>query len=454
MKGRWRLCRPAAHWLAPWCVILFLASPVAADQIKANNNNDLGTGSSWVSGVAPTGGDNAIWNNIVAIPANCTNTLGSTATWGGIVISNPAAAVYLAGSTTLTLSNGITLANATADLTVDCGTIALGGNQTWTVAAGRTLSTGVAGHAGSVNSPNNGNFVVTKTGGGVWTTSGNADNGSTGIIVNQGTLNLNKTSSSGSHAIGGPGLTVNSGATARITGTGGDQIYDGTSVTVSGGGVFDLNGHAETFANLYGNGVVDSSAAGASAVLTLGNGSCTFSGTLQNSGAGAKLGVVKSGTGTLTLSGLNSYTGGTTLSGTGTISLTTTNNSSMAYTNLSGTLSISAAPITASLPMTTLTLGSGSPTLAFNFGGLRNLTAPFVNISGNLTMNGNVTVNAANVVQSGTNILLQYAGTRSGTGSFVAGSVPVGLTVVDDLANRRVISVYSHPTNRGSSFHL
>jgi hypothetical protein len=109
-----------------------------------------------------------------------------------------------------------------------------------------------------VNSPNNSNFIVTKTGGGVWTTSGTGDNGSSGISVTAGTVNLNKTSSGGTHAVGGPGLAVNNGGTARITGTGGDQIYNGASVTLAAGGLFDLNGHSETFAGLSGSGgVVD-----------------------------------------------------------------------------------------------------------------------------------------------------------------------------------------------------
>ncbi len=48
------------------------------------------------------------------------------------------------------------------------------------------------------------------------------------------------------------GLTVNSGGTVKLTGTGGDQIYDGNSVTVSG--TFDLNGNSETIGSLSFNG--------------------------------------------------------------------------------------------------------------------------------------------------------------------------------------------------------
>jgi autotransporter-associated beta strand protein len=434
--------------LSPACLLaagLFggLLLPADADQFKADNNNNLEQGTSWISGSAPSENDFAIWNASVATPANCTNTLGSAVTWSGIAISNPAAPVYISGNTTLTLSNGINLAGATVNLTVDCGTLNLGGNQTWTVASGRELMTGSLGKSGSVNSPDNGNFIVTKNGFGTWTTSGNGDNGSTGITVNQGTVNLNKSSSS-AHSVGGPGLTINNGGTARITGSGGDQIYDGASVTLASGGTFDLNGNNEAFANLNGSGgTVDNTAASTTATLILGNGTSTFGGSLQNSGSGAKLGLFKSGTGTLTLSGANSYTGGTTISN-GTVALLTTANASMPYTiTTGGTLSVTAANATTSLPMSGLTLGSGTPALTFHLASLHNISAPLISDNGNLALNGNVTINVANVTQSGTYVLLQYTGTRGGSGNFVAGSVPAGATITDDAAHQRVILTYA-----------
>ncbi len=120
------------HGLAA-SVFILIALPVWADQFKANNNSSLELGGSWVSGVAPTASDNAIWDATITVPTNATNSLGNAVTWGGIVLSNPVAPVYISGNTTLTLNNGINLANASVNLTVDCTALNLGGNQTWTV---------------------------------------------------------------------------------------------------------------------------------------------------------------------------------------------------------------------------------------------------------------------------------------------------------------------------------
>ncbi len=61
-------------------------------------------------------------------------------------------------------------------------------------------------------------------------------------------------------------------------------------------------------------------------------------------------------------------------------------------------------------------------------------------------MNGNVTVNDLNAA-AGTTVVLQYSGTRSGSGSFVAGSLPSGATVVDNTTAKTVSVVNnSSPT--------
>src|SRR5262249_30763310 len=66
------------------------------------------------------------------------------------------------------------------------------------------------------------------------TLSGATDNINLGMVVNNGIVILAKSSSSSPavHAIGQPGLLINGGV-VQLGGTGGDQIYDFASVTVT-----------------------------------------------------------------------------------------------------------------------------------------------------------------------------------------------------------------------------
>ncbi len=93
--------------------------------------------------------------------------------------------------------------------------------------------------------------VLTKIGNNTLTLSGTTDNSSLAVTVDSGTVVLAKTSSGSPndvHAIGQDMLTVN-GGTAQLGGTGGDQIYDFGSVSVTSGS-FDTDGRNEVFANL------------------------------------------------------------------------------------------------------------------------------------------------------------------------------------------------------------
>lgn len=153
--------------------------------------------------------------------------------------------------------------------------------------------------------------------------------------------------------------------------------------------------------------------------------------------------LLKQGTGTFTLGGHNSFTGGTTVSA-GTLALTTFSNAPMSYTVNGGILNLSVSSPGGSLPMTGLAFSGGNPQITLNLGGFANLTAPTINVSGNLAMNGNVAVNILNTPPTGSEVLLQYAGVRRGSGSFVAGNVPPGVTIVDNPAAQQVTLSY-HP---------
>ena len=118
------------------------------------------------------------------------------------------------------------------------------------------------------------------------------------------------------------GANTYSGATAINAGAvrlgGSNVLPDGSSVTVNG--LLDLNTFSDVINGFSGTGTVDT-VAGGTPTLTVGanNAGGTFSGIIQNT-AGS-LSLVKAGIGTLTLSGPNSYSGGTYFTGSGVLAL-------------------------------------------------------------------------------------------------------------------------------------
>jgi len=274
--------------------------------------------------------------------------------------------------------------------------------------------------------------VLTKTGAGTLTLAASTNALRLAATVNADTLVLGQASSSSVHAIGS-GLTINSGGTARLGGSGGDQIYQAVGVTLNSGGALDLNGRSEGFDTLTGSGTVTNTAA-ATGILTLGenNGSATFGGVLQD-GAGT-VALVKTGTGTLTLTGAETHTGGTTISAgtlqignggtTGSVAGNITDNATLAF-NRSDALTYSGV-VSGTGALTKL--GSGNLTLsgANTYSGGTTVSAG--TLMGNTTsLQRNITDNAALVfdqASAGT-----YAGVVSGTGSFTkSGSGTLTLT--------------------------
>ncbi|MEW6156630.1 MAG: autotransporter-associated beta strand repeat-containing protein, partial [Verrucomicrobiota bacterium] len=196
-----------------------------------------------------------------------------------------------AGTGVLTLNGGAVEA-ANGDRTIDntvtlAGNVSFGGNDALVLSGATTLTgdrtltvnntttfSGVIGESGGARS-------LTKAGSGTLIISGaNSYSGST--TVSAGTLQLGASGS----------------------------IPNGSAVSVSG--TLDLNDFNETIASLSGNGAVDLG----SAFLTMGNNSdTTFSGAISGTG-----GLIKQGSGALTLSGTSTFTGSTTINA-GTIEL-------------------------------------------------------------------------------------------------------------------------------------
>jgi autotransporter-associated beta strand protein len=263
------------------------------------------------SAILTTGGDNANTTfagsitgsgSLVKIGTGTLTLSGSNTYSGGTTIDKGTLAGGALGSGTVTLGGGILSLGAPAGVVL-VNTVNLTADSSLVVPVGSaTLFGPVHG---------NGN-TLSKIGAGTLTLAGTADNDSLNISANAGTLVLAKDPSSGSpsvHAVGAV-LTINSGVTVQLGGTGGDQIADTGTVTVNSGGVFDLDGNSETVQTLSLQGGI---------VQGAGMLSATTSYDLQSGTASADLGgsasAIKTTGGTVTLSGANTYSGGTTISG-------------------------------------------------------------------------------------------------------------------------------------------
>ena len=188
---------------------------------------------------------------------------------------------------------------------------AVNGGGTLTV-----LTSGSADYSGAIQNAT----TLRLAGTGTQTLSGTGDNGNGWARVDSGTLVLAKSSSLTVHAVGRTndvGLAI-TGGTARLAGTGNDQIYTEVHVNQTGG-VFDLNGTNEGFRALTGNGgIVRNDQIFTTSTLTLGENSTladsyTYSGVV-GSGIG-NLNLVKVGAGTQILSGTHTYGGTTAVNG-------------------------------------------------------------------------------------------------------------------------------------------
>ncbi len=267
--------------------------------LLAGNNTFTG-GSGVLAGTLALGNAGALGSNAVSVNAGATLDLGGQAIGAnGLIISGTGVG-----------GNGA-LINSSSSVASFAGTVNASGPFTVGGTGDITLS-------GSVNG---GNQVLTKIGNNTLTLSGTTDNNGLAVTVDSGTVVLAKTSSGSPndvHAIGENTLTVN-GGTAQLGGTGGDQIYDFGSVSVTSGS-FDTNGRNETFANLSlqgtgigGTGALVNSAAAFSVITPTGGTTLTGNTTIGvtqstgsltlNDGTSVTVALTKVGAGTLVLNG-------------------------------------------------------------------------------------------------------------------------------------------------------
>jgi fibronectin-binding autotransporter adhesin len=319
-----------------------------------------------------------------------------------------------------TLVLGDSSNNYSGNTTINAGTLSIGANSdlgtTGTIAlGGGTLNTTATFSMSRNVTLNTGTDTFNVASGTTLTESGLfSGTGALTMATGTGTLNLSDASNTYSGGTTISAGTLQLGATNAIPGGTGKG-------DVSVGGTLDLNAFSETINGLTGAGTVDT-VAGGTPTLTIGsNGDGgTFSGVIQNTSG--TLALTKTGAGTEILSGLNTFAGGTTISGgileisadsglgtsTGTLAIgggtletTATMSSSRAITLNTGTDTFNVASGTI-LTENGLISGTGGLTMATGTGTL-NLSDASNSYSGTTTISaGTLQLGALGVIPSGT----------------------------------------------------
>ena len=399
------------------------------------------TGSLSSSAVAVTGGALNIGATNATL-ANVSLTAGSINGSTGVLTGTGSAYDMQAGSVSAILGGGIGLNKTTG------GTVTLAGANTYSgptaISAGMlaisgsgTFGTGsltVSGGIADLGGASITNTLGALSGGGAvnnGTITNNAGNynlqdGSVGAVL-AGTHGLNK-STAGTVALGG--ANTFSGATAITAGIlrmDNSLALQNSTVTVSttNGLAFGTAITSATVGSLSGGANLDltnSDTNGVSLATGGNNASTTFSGILSGTGGS----VTKNGTGALTLSGTNTYTGGTFLnagtviinngSALGSGTLTASNGTTISLTTASGignAITLSGANATVTMTSNQTSSGYGS-----NLSGTADQT---LQISGNPVNFNNTTRQFTNFLGTVNVLAGSTLGDRSSTTTWVNG---------------------------------
>lgn len=204
-----------AATFATFCVVA--SAWAQTTYTKANNTTSLDQDASWSPVGVPGAADTVVWNG-----TSGNASIGAGLSVATVRISSPSGdPVIAAGIGALTVgAGGFDLASATRNLTVQAP-LSLSANQSWTLAAGRTLflTGNVTVAAGR---------MVTKSGAGLVEISGEANTFPSGFAVSNGVVRFH-------------GGTSTLNTTDSASGWGGST---GTTVRISGGTLSSNSGRA------------------------------------------------------------------------------------------------------------------------------------------------------------------------------------------------------------------
>ncbi len=339
-------------------------------------------------------------------------TISSDSTWTGPLVVSGGGTVSIGNQTRLN-------ATATGTITLDNGTIEEtnpGASGTFTP-AGRNIVLGPGG--GTLSYTTSGVLIIVQTGTVISGVGGLTKDGA-GIIA----VVTPATYAGPTHVVAG---------TLRVR-TNNNVFPTATALAVDSGAIFDLNGLSQQVGSLSGAGSVTTG----SGTFTVGDATSTaFSGVI--SGTNGK--VTKQGAGTLTLSGVNTYTGATTVNA-GTLAIG------------AGGSVVSAVAVNNTGTLTGTGTVNGAVTVV-NGGTL----APGANGAGTLTIGGNTILNsggtlAVGAAANGTNSRVNVVGALT-TFDFKIGST-LDLSLLGGFSNGSPASytLVSMPAGSGGNVLL
>jgi fibronectin-binding autotransporter adhesin len=370
--------------------------------VKQGTGNWTLSGSSTYTGLTTV----SVGTLILGATGDATNTPLGTITAGTTVASG--AVLDLNGFTLGTaepltingtgISNSGPVENSSASAITYSGLLKLGSASSIFVNAGSMSFTNVGSITGAT-------FLLTLGGTGIGSISSIIGN-TTGGVTKQdsGTWTLSGSSTyTGATTVNGG--TLAAGVITKAFGTGSNVTLANTA-----GVVLDLAGFSNTVGSLTGGGAIGGNITlgVAGAILTVGNATSPpeYAGIISGTG-----GLTKAGTGTLVLSGANTYTGLTTVNA-GTLKLGATGDAT--NTPLGTTAAGTSVTTGATLDLAGFTLGT-SEALTLNGTGIA-AGGALMNSGGAATYSGLITLGSASSIVGGTGtIAISNTGTITGT---------------------------------------
>lgn len=365
--------------------------------VNFDNNGSFGTGPiTW--GVSGT---------VLATPAN--DSHGNTGATGPITITN--SVVTISGSQIIVGLAGAPLTFSGPWTLPASGTVSL---QYQPVSTTMTISGVIGGAAG-----------FTKTGVGTLVLSGANTNSGQTVIAN-GLLSVNSlnkvTSGSASSSLGHPTTAANGTIGLGATTTAGTLIYTGVGETTdrvlnlagtTGGATIENDGSGPvTFTSAL------TASGAASKTLTIQGTSTaanTIAGVIVNNSSANKTSLTKAQGGTWVLSGANTYTGNTSVTG-GTLDLASGGSIGASAVSVSSGATLGSVTTSTTSIGGNTTLSSGGKA-SFTAAGGVSTSVGKISVTGNITLNNNVlTVNVTgSPLAAGTYRLMDCTGSLSGS---------------------------------------